>query len=206
MLYAALGETYPANSDRLITDTASLVQSWAAAACDILDNAQGETEKWADDLLEALQEAAVRVVSLLVEPGSTRTPGTQWDRRHCAFVLRLPTEQYLGNAVPVFTTGIMAALQSINSDCVPGDEWAEVSNELQDIAAPAKPSAVSHLPSVKSIPRPDDLLLRPPYHLHIYSTRDMIRIECSHSPSLALLEEYFKKWCRTSRNHSNKVS
>ncbi|KAG6013118.1 hypothetical protein E4U41_005149, partial [Claviceps citrina] len=60
-----------------------------------------------------------------------------------------------------------------------------------------------HLPNVNSLPRPDDLLLRPPYHLHI-THESCIRIQCSHGPSLGFLDEYLRKWCRTNGNRTDR--
>ncbi len=65
---------------------------------------------------------------------------------------------------------------------------------------------VDFLPDVNSLPRPDELFLRPPYHLIIQDLgRQRIEISCSHTPSLQLLAEYLKRWCRINHNDSRKV-
>ncbi|KAG5950004.1 hypothetical protein E4U53_005575 [Claviceps sorghi] len=60
-----------------------------------------------------------------------------------------------------------------------------------------------YLPNANLLPRPDELLLQPPYHLHI--THDSsIRIQGGHGPSLAFLEEYLGKWCRTNSQRTDR--
>ncbi|KAG5978709.1 hypothetical protein E4U55_006038 [Claviceps digitariae] len=61
----------------------------------------------------------------------------------------------------------------------------------------------AYLPDVHLLPRPDELLLQPPYHLHI-SHSSSIQIQCSHGPSLAFLDEYFRKWCRTNSRRTDR--
>ncbi|KAG6003939.1 hypothetical protein E4U21_001565 [Claviceps maximensis] len=61
----------------------------------------------------------------------------------------------------------------------------------------------SHLPNVNLLPRPEELLLHPPYHLLI--TQDSsIQIQCNHGPSLGFLDEYLRKWCRTNSQRTNR--
>jgi hypothetical protein len=53
------------------------------------------------------------------------------------------------------------------------------------------------LPSVDTLPRPEDLLLKPPYHLILTARHQSeLEIQCSHGPSLQLLSDYLKKWTK----------
>lgn len=62
------------------------------------------------------------------------------------------------------------------------------------------------IPDVGTLSRPDDLLLKPPYHLIIHSTGRMsFEVECSHSPTLQFLSEYLTKWSRTNHHNTTKV-
>lgn len=63
----------------------------------------------------------------------------------------------------------------------------------------------SYMPSVTSLPPPDKLLLRPPYHMIVYGGHE-VRVQCSHGPSLEFLASYLKKWCRANTRRSDKVS
>lgn len=62
------------------------------------------------------------------------------------------------------------------------------------------------LPDVNTIERPEDLMLKPPYHMIIHpsSTKNM-SLECSHQPSLELLAEYLKRWSKRNYNNVNHV-
>ncbi|KAK2003011.1 hypothetical protein LX36DRAFT_175085, partial [Colletotrichum falcatum] len=61
------------------------------------------------------------------------------------------------------------------------------------------------MPRADALPRPDDLLLKPPYHLMIYSRgAHEIEVQCSHSPTLKFLADYFKRWRRANHHISSK--
>ncbi len=68
------------------------------------------------------------------------------------------------------------------------------------------PSVSEFLPIAEALPRPDELLLKPPYHLIMRASHLEISIECSHSPTLQLLESYLKRWCRVNHNDTRSVS
>ncbi|KAG5995908.1 hypothetical protein E4U54_002708 [Claviceps lovelessii] len=71
---------------------------------------------------------------------------------------------------------------------------------------PVRPEPKPHphpLPDVNLVPRPEELLLQPPYHLHI-THHASIQIQGSHGPSLAFLDEYFRKWCRTNHRRTDR--
>lgn len=99
------------------------------------------------------------------------------------------------------------------------DDWADVqvdssTGQARAVDAPSKPVSYStkpksnvpgnqqaqepeFLPSVDTLPRPEDLLLLPPYHLLLtghYGSE--LEIQCSHGPSLQLLSDYLKKWTK----------
>lgn len=95
------------------------------------------------------------------------------------------------------------------------DDWANVevdnTGQARAVDAPAKTTPYNakpktstseregpeFLPSVDTLPRPEDLLLQPPYHLILtgrYGSE--LEIQCSHGPSLQLLSDYLKKWTK----------
>ncbi|CAK7237010.1 hypothetical protein SBRCBS47491_009831 [Sporothrix bragantina] len=105
-----------------------------------------------------------------------------------------------------------------------GDDWADVemdsatgtANIVEPQASVAAPATVSsssseclpklaYLPSLDSLPRPDELFLRPPYHLIVadYGNKKIV-VQGSHSPSLHLLGEYMKRWCRLNHQDSRR--
>jgi hypothetical protein len=63
-----------------------------------------------------------------------------------------------------------------------------------------------YMPDIKTLPKPDELLLKPPYYLVLYaSRRDRVEVECSHSPTLMFLSEYLKKWVKANHQDPDKV-
>lgn len=169
-----------------------------------------------------MDESGVNSLQLSVEMASSNSPQTKWDTDRARFVLLLPKGEpphNLAAAVPSFRSQIMSAFDETKTevDAADRDEWADVSVPVAAPTTTATTAAAtrtvpvreevepSYLPDVNTLPRPDELLLKPPYHLHI-SQGSAITIECSHSPSLSFLEAYFKKWCRTNNHRTDRVS
>jgi hypothetical protein len=220
VLHAALSPFYTSDASQLVADAAGYIQCWARAAQDVLEDGD-DGEALADKLLEALAQRGVHNLQLIVEVAPANAAQTAWDTDRACFLLLLPRGQAPHNpaaAVPAFRSHIMTAFDAKpmakrEVDAVDRDEWADVS-----VPVPVAPSAArtrtvpvaaqseaAYLPDVNTLPRPDELLLTPPYHLHI-SQGAAITIECSHSPSLSFLEAYFRKWCRTNNRRTDRVS
>ncbi|EPE05229.1 hypothetical protein F503_03834 [Ophiostoma piceae UAMH 11346] len=107
------------------------------------------------------------------------------------------------------------------------DDWADIEMDKatgtaqvvdptpvqSSLTLPARPALTEtrskakseYLPSVESLPRPDELFLRPPYHIIVsdYGAKKVI-VQGSHGPSLNLLGEYMKRWCRINHQDSRK--
>ncbi len=133
----------------------------------------------------------------------------------------LPAEFY-----PVFRGSLLQCFDEKqrgvpHREAAAADDWADVEMDkttgkvdIIEKSAPAAPAGdikmppkVEFLPSAESLPRPDELLSRPPYHLIVYDLgRQKIEIHCSHSRSLQLLSEYLKRWCRVNHNDTRNVS
>lgn len=128
-----------------------------------------------------------------------------------------------GQLLNCFKKDAGAATQSTvlaSRAAAPADDWADVSVDVatgkaavveeqrshQPYAPPAK-AAYDILPDIGSLARPDDLLLKPPYHLVVYDRGSTeVEVHGSHSPSLQFLSEYLKKWCRINQQNHQKVS
>ena len=116
---------------------------------------------------------------------------------------------------PSFRGGLLGCFDKEPS---PADDWADVKLESSGNATIAEKSpqpqatvpgtlaVPEFLPNWESLPRPDDLLLRPPYYLTLDAGTQQIQIEGSHSPSLKLLSDYLKRWCRVNHNDTRSVS
>ncbi|GAP91547.2 hypothetical protein SAMD00023353_6500470 [Rosellinia necatrix] len=71
-------------------------------------------------------------------------------------------------------------------------------------AVPAAPG-FDLMPDVGIVSRPDDLLLKPPYHLIVQGAgSSQIDVQCSHSPTLQFLSDYLKKWSKTNHNNTTR--
>jgi hypothetical protein len=109
--------------------------------------------------------------------------------------------------------------KSIQSPSDQTDDWAEVDHSMMNVSlntttmtdrssAPSvdRPT-ISYLPISESLAKPEELLSRPPYHLHVRAVnRSCIEIQCSHSPTLEVLFSYLQKWCRVDSNMTSRVS
>ena len=117
-----------------------------------------------------------------------------------------------------------AAAGSSSGRGVSGDDWADVTMDsatgTANVVEPSLPAFMgmastststaasapaSYLPSLESLPRPDELFLHPPYHLIVadYGHKKIV-VQGSHSPSLHLLGEYMKRWCRLNHQDSRR--
>ncbi|EXU96895.1 hypothetical protein X797_009978 [Metarhizium robertsii] len=206
VLHAVLSPLYASDAAQLVSDTTGYIQSWARAAHDVLQ----DDDALADNLLEAMAQRGARTLPLAVQV-SPSDPQTRWDSQRAGFELLVPREPRhhpTTAAVPAFRAQITSALHAKTApDAADGDEWADLAVPAAAAAVPVSPglddTGPAYLPDVNTLPRPDELLLRPPYHLHIAQASAII-VQCSHSPSLSFLEAYFKKWCRTNNQLTNR--
>jgi hypothetical protein len=113
----------------------------------------------------------------------------------------------LFNGVPKTASKISAVAED--------PEWADVSMHSPIIPHAPESQLRIHsgdevpdsLPDIASIPRPEELIKKPPYWLIVRQERkDLVHIEGSHGPSMAVLEAYLKKWCRGEAARVNRVS
>jgi hypothetical protein len=124
-------------------------------------------------------------------------------------------------AAPSLAVRSAAATAAPATAATGGDDWADVEMDaatgkaavVEATRAPpvaasfAPPDAtipkLEYLPSLESLPRPDELFLRPPYHMIVadYGKKKIV-VQGSHSPSLQLLGEYMKRWCRLNHQDS----
>ncbi|KAF8918700.1 hypothetical protein CPB85DRAFT_1430394 [Mucidula mucida] len=173
-------------------------------------------EEWAEELLTALAEVGTGGLDLRVEPAPAKAnrPSTTWDKKVQVFRLRIP------NTDPMSQSRIAAFLEKdFEGLFTPGGavdddvDWADVPPAAS--AAPAEvsrappplqrgpqtaessvPAAPERLPVLGALARPSDLFpASPPYILTVTLTgREGMIVQCSHEPSLELMNEYLKKW------------
>ncbi|OBT84809.1 hypothetical protein VE02_06928 [Pseudogymnoascus sp. 03VT05] len=209
ILWAAL-QPYYDDPATFIPGIARVLVSW----CDVF-TAWLEAEE-NEDGVERLLEEMKPVVKVVVEILTTGTrPSTAWLADKGLFVIGLPkailppagtihaglSSDFLSLFSPV-SSSPHAPISTIASD---DPEWADVSIEppirtpaaLSRQSIAAQESVSDRLPDLALIPRPEELLRRPPYWLLVIQDRDnRIVVQGSHAPSLEIMEAYLKRWCR----------
>ncbi|PKS07128.1 hypothetical protein jhhlp_005728 [Lomentospora prolificans] len=226
LLLAALGNHYR-DKVNFVPAVTGCIKAWCEATVQLLDDESNE--QWTETVLENLKEAGSRL-RLIVEVAKSEDASTSWNSEQQAFVISLPNTQVtnpLAN-IPTFQAHLLSAFNEGKhntctvpvSDAItaPGEDWAAIEIEpvLKSFPEPGPSSTsaprtrrpnpnVEYFPDINSLPRPDELLLKPPYHL-IITARSLseIEVQCSHSPTLKFLDTYLGKWCRTNHQLTNK--
>ncbi|KAJ2994763.1 hypothetical protein NUW58_g1469 [Xylaria curta] len=203
ILHTELGPFYP--------DKAAFVPSVAGAVeacCDALSALVDEDAniEWVNALLEHTDH-----IHIFIEISKNRVMSVSWSDQREGFIVYLPKSVvpsqsymqafFMGNLVKVFDEKSRHdALTKL--DAVAADDWADVAvdDRTGNAAVLEVPQrhvitqqspAFDIIPDVEILSRPDELLLKPPYHLIMRSSgKTHVDVECSHSPTLELLEKY----------------
>jgi hypothetical protein len=221
LLVAELDPFYEDKANLVIV-VAGCVQVWAKSMFELLDDSANEA--WTEQVLEKVPVRLRAYVEVASSPDQQAS--TSWSEERKGFVITLPKRRVLQPAelFPAFRGGLLACFEQPKKpqtatpaaeskvaddwegiDVVPGKTGqAEVVIRGPPSLAAAR-NKVEFLPNVASLPRPDDLLLKPPYYLTLSHGGDMIELQCSHSPTLTVLAEYLRKWCRTNHNDTRNV-
>lgn len=220
LLLAALEEYYP-DKGNFVTTIAGCVEAWAKSMIELLEDSAHEG--WTDTVLEKSKFGRLR---LFLEVSASESASTSWSGQRSGFIITLPKKKVYQPAelFPVFRGKLLTCFETPKKPQLPvhqggaPDEWADVEVDTTtgkpEVVEKTKSTPVSsrsavpastaqytaeYLPNALSLPRPDELFLRPPYHLTLFSGPSEIEIQCSHSPSLKVLSEYLQRWCRV--NH-----
>ncbi|KAH8883562.1 hypothetical protein GQ53DRAFT_882329, partial [Thozetella sp. PMI_491] len=216
LLLTELGEFYD-DKTVFVSVVAGCVQAWVKSAKELLDDEANE--EWTEKFLDKVKSC--HTIRLYLEVGVGHQGSTYWAESRQAFVISLPRKQIFQPAelFPTFRGNLLACFDEKDatvSKPPAADDWADVEMDsatgraaVVERPAPARGSsgpagmvslASDFLPTVSALPRPDVLLLRPPYHLQMHVGGNEVEIQCSHSPTLQLLSDYLKKWCRVNHN------
>ncbi|GAW24094.1 hypothetical protein ANO14919_136740 [Xylariales sp. No.14919] len=217
-LLAELDSFYP-DKATLVPSIAAAVEACCASLATLADDEANS--EWADTLLERT-EGHVR---LSLEVSKTREMGMAWSGQRKSLIISLPksvapSKSYMlsfftGNLLKIFEEKPKHSASS-SADPASVDDWADVAvdNKTGNAAVIEIPQrhaiaqqtqAFDMIPDIDTIPRPDELLLRPPYHLTMRDfNSSSTEIQCSHSPTLQFLSDYLKKWARTNHNNTTK--
>jgi hypothetical protein len=223
-LLAELDSYYP-DKGNFVTTVATVVQAWVRSMTQLLDDS--EREDWTEALLERLKAAGSRLrISLEVAPSDRSRCSTSWADRSQGFVIHLPKKLITAPAelTPIFYGELSTCFDSQDAKSKPpptiavptasgSDDWADVEMDkttgkvaiVEKLAQSPARIIPQYLPSAATLPRPDELFLRPPYHLIVAGGDREIEIQSSHSPSLQLLADYFQRWCRANHQDTRSV-
>jgi hypothetical protein len=213
-------DTFYADKTNLVVVVAGCVQAWARSMTELLDDPAHEA--WAEKVLE---KVPVRM-RVFVDVATSDQAATAWSEQRGGFVISLPKKQVYQPAelFPTFRGDLLACFDVAKEAVLPerkaaagADDWegvevdratgkvqVEAVETRKSLETPAR-AKVEFLPNVASLPRPDQLFLKPPYHLTLLHGHQQIELHCSHSPTLKLLAEYFKRWCRVNHADSRNV-
>ncbi|KAK0657019.1 hypothetical protein B0T16DRAFT_366800 [Cercophora newfieldiana] len=209
LLLAELEEFYP-DKGNFVTILAGCVEAWVKSMAELLEDSAHED--WTEIVLEKSKSGRLR---LFLEVSTSEIASTSWSEERRAFIITLPKKKVFQPAelFPIFRGKLLTCFEAPKKAQLPirqgqaADEWAdveldtatgkpEVVEKSQGSSASRPKTTVEFLPNVQSLPRPDELFLRPPYHLTLIPGHSEIEIQSSHSPSLKVLSDYLKRWCR----------
>ncbi|GAB1310701.1 hypothetical protein MFIFM68171_00911 [Madurella fahalii] len=218
LLAAELDSFYP-DKGQLVAVIAGCVLAWTKSMAELLEEDSAH-EAWTETVLE---KVPVRM-QVFVDVASSDTASTAWSERRGGFVINLPRRAIHQPAelFPTFRGGLLACFDEAEKSQLPdrtagagtgadADDWAgvEVDTETGKVGVVEQPwsgrvraprAKVEFLPSLASLPRPDLLFLQPPYYLIMHADNNHIELQGSHSPSLQLIADYLKRWCRVNHN------
>ncbi|KAK4200026.1 hypothetical protein QBC40DRAFT_280690 [Triangularia verruculosa] len=164
-----------------------------------------EHEAWGERLLEKVPSR----LRLFVAIADSDRAATSWSEQRHGFIISLPKKQVFQptELFPVFRGSLLACFDADKRTDLPiretqtvgasADDWAEVE---VNVDSSKSRSRVEFLPNAASLPRPDQLFLRPPYYLTMSASNKRIELHCSHSPTLQFLSDYLQRWCRVNRH------
>ncbi|ESK91319.1 hypothetical protein Moror_2782 [Moniliophthora roreri MCA 2997] len=172
---------------------------------------------WTEELLNVLAENK-RALRVKVEPCPTNNssrPLTKWNATLGSFSIGIP------NVDPIPQSRLSSIWDSCfdnfftnaePSSVAAEDDWADVTEEPQtrqravangSNAPQPSQHQVERLPTINALARPNELFVSTtPHILMVHYRTDKITVQCSHQPSLELLETYLKKWAKTNTNDS----
>ncbi|KAI1097863.1 hypothetical protein F4804DRAFT_351053 [Jackrogersella minutella] len=188
-LITELQDDYPDRST-LVPSIAAGVRAFIDGLEEILDSEVDP--EWAD----TLDERADGCLTVFI--GISKELEVSWSSREGRLNVNLPRGKILSSTElqPLFKNKL---LHCFDDHQLPPDDWEDLSVDVdQKPAVTASRQFSDVLPGIAVIPRPDQLLLKPSYHLTVYGgSKTKVEVQCSHSPTLELLADYLKKWCKS---------
>ncbi|KAI2627555.1 hypothetical protein GGR54DRAFT_589480 [Hypoxylon sp. NC1633] len=188
------------DSSVIVSSVASDVEQFLHALWEVV-NIEVDP-KWNDTLIEK----AGRCLRLFIGVSKEDDPAVFWCSEKTGLDVCLSRNRSMlrAEALSSFKTKL---LHCFIPQPTPSDTWVDLSttipNNGKDATEPRQ--SFDPMPDFKMLPKPDELLLKPPYHLVVYGGGNaLVEIQCSHSPTLEMLANYLKKWCKVNYQHVHK--
>jgi hypothetical protein len=218
LLWNELGSFFP-DKENFVVIIAGVVKTWCQSVLELIDDEQNA--KWSDILVTHL--AARREIKLFLEVSASGA-SVRWSEERSAFMISLPKRAITSSTefFPIFRSGLISCFEdekpSQTKEATTNDDWTDVdcADSKPESEKPMRPTTGSpatgppradNFPDLLSLPRPDELLSRPPYHLIVWGyDGQKVEVQSSHSMSLKLIADYLRRSCRVNHNDTRKVS
>ena len=128
------------------------------------------------------------------EPVSrTEDTTSSWREESSAFIITLPDAQIIQplDLIPAFKTHLLSSFENEPSDQSQDNVKASpVPAVVTSVTPCPKVQRAEYVPDVSTLPRPDVLLLKPPYHAFVYLRgRNEVEVQATHSPTLDFIAD-----------------
>lgn len=138
---------------------------------------------------------------------------TKWNEKMSVFILGIPSAEPipLGKVLIGLDQDLGNIFVSDAEEITSRDDgWADVmeDNDLQSSVPVSRDKyLVERLPSLDALARPDELFPATTPYILILNVQwnQSITVQCSHQPSLELLDSYIQKWNKKGGNDPRKV-
>ncbi|KAH6619405.1 hypothetical protein B0J18DRAFT_243696 [Chaetomium sp. MPI-SDFR-AT-0129] len=198
----------------LVVVVAGCIQTWARCMFELLEDPVNED--WTEKVLE---KVPVRM-DVFVEVSATDNATTTWSEHRGGFIVELPNKlvSLPAELFPVFQGQLLECFDPVTkklqlpergATAAAGDDWEGVEVDTATgrpkvVESTTKSSAAEFMPDAASLPRPNELFLRPPYHLTLLPGHQQIELHGSHSPTLEFIATYLKRWSRVNHTDTRK--
>lgn len=209
-------DAFYADKTTFVVVVAGCVQTWARCMFELLEDPVNED--WTEKVLE---KVPVRM-HVFVEVSATDNAMTQWSEQRDGFILKLPNKlvSLPAELFPVFRGQLLACFDTVTkkfqlpergATAAASDDWEGVeinttTGRAKVVESATKSWTVEFMPDAALLPRPDELFLKPPYHLTLLHGHQQVELHSSHSPTLEFIATYLKRWCRVNHTDTRKVS
>ncbi|OTB00743.1 hypothetical protein M426DRAFT_15102 [Hypoxylon sp. CI-4A] len=192
-LISELSNGYTSDMSTVVPSIATSTKAFLDGLREILDT--DVNLGWANTLLDSIKSSLIITITV----SKNNDPTVTWSMEADGFIVQVAMGGTTLSPLEMQSLFKTKILDCFNEQKDPTNDWSHVSmnDPSSDIIGTETDKSFDILSDVSNLPSPDQLLLRPPYHLIVYGGgRTTVEVHCSHSPTLQLLADYLKKWCK----------